>query len=369
VIRGQRSRRVNALFWRLAQAATLATAGLLATSVAWGGLSDTEQRASAQTADIAVAAGRLLGAARFQLAWLDWNAPRPVFLTSLSTPSVAHDVAALPGIATAIVSVSSPAPDGRNWGVDSGDLLGVDLTVTSGERVQPRSMLKRAVSSESLTWPAWWPDGSAFVFQREDDAAPSIQTPDGFARPPARLEIAQADGSNRRILDASGWQPSPAPDGSAITFVRFTERGASLLTLSSADASERVLVDAGVFPEIFSPRYAPDGRTIAFGARSYADLQPTPQPTGFLTGFLSQIEPRTASAHGTLADLWLINADGTNLHQVSNLRVHDPALAWAPDGSQLFAYGEWGGVLVDLSSGEDTLMTYLTGTTAVAWLP
>jgi hypothetical protein len=57
------------------------------------------------------------------------------------------------------------------------------------------------------------------------------------------------------------------------------------------------------------------------------------------------------------------------LRQVSNLRVHDPALAWAPDGSQIFAYGEWGGVLVDLASGQDTLMTYLAGTTAVTWLP
>ena len=54
---------------------------------------------------------------------------------------------------------------------------------------------------------------------------------------------------------------------------------------------------------------------------------------------------------------------------VRELRVHDPALAWAPDGSQLFAYGSWGGVLVDFPSGESNLMTYLAGTTAVAWLP
>ena len=361
---------MNRLARRVLPGLALALAGLLATSVVWIAPLAPNLSVQAQTADIGVAPGRLLGATRFQLAWLDWNAPRPAFLTSLSSPSVAHDVTALPGVATAIVSVSSPAADGRSWGIDGSDLLGVDLSTASPatERAAPRPVLLRADSSESLSWPAWWPDGSAFVFQREDDAAPSIQTPDGFARPPARLEIAQADGSNRRVLVASGWQPSPAPDGSAIAFVRFTERGSSLLTLASADGSERVLVDAAVFPEIFSPRYAPDGKTIAFGARSYADLQPTPQPTGF-AAFLTQIQPRTASAHGTLADVWLVNTDGTNLHQVSNLRVHDPALAWAPDGSQLFAYGEWGGVLVDLGSGEDTLMTYLTGTTAVAWLP
>jgi hypothetical protein len=346
----------------LTRGLALASAAILATSVSWGG-------AAAQTADIAVAPGRLLGATRFQVAWLDWDAPRPVFLTALANPAVAHDVAALPGVNTALVAVSKPTTDGRNWGVDPSDILGVDLSAADGQRVQPRPVLLRADPSESLSWPTWWPDGSAFVFQREDDAAAAVQSPDGFARPPARLEIAQADGSNRRVLNASGWQPSPAPDGSAIAFVRFTDRGSSLLALGS-DGVEHVLVDDGVFPEIFSPRYSPDGKTVAFGARSFADLMPmSAPPTGLADTLVAQLVPRAASAHGTLADLWLVNADGTNLRQASALRAHDPALAWAPDGSQLFAYGAWGGVLVDLKSGESTLMTYLTGTTAVAWLP
>jgi hypothetical protein len=332
--------------------------------MAWGG------GAGAQTADIVVAPGRLLGATRFQLAWLDWNAPRPVFLTALASPAVAHDVAALPGGPSALLSVSRPATDGRNWGVDPSEIWAVDLSSsTEGARVQPKPVLPRADPAESLSWPGWWPDGSAFVFQREDDAAPAVQSPDGFARPPARIELAQSDGAARRVLVASGWQPSPAPDGSAISFVRFTDRGASLLALGSSDGAEHVLVEAGVFPEIFSPRYSPDGKTIAFGARSFADLQPTEQRPSGLAEMLSRMLPATASAHGTLADLWLVSADGSNLHQISNLRVHDPAVVWAPDGSQLFAYGEWGGVLIDLSSGENTLMTYLTGTTAVAWLP
>ena len=50
----------------------------------WGG----DAPASAQTAEIAVAPGRLLGATRYQLAWLDWDAPRPVFLTLLANPTV-----------------------------------------------------------------------------------------------------------------------------------------------------------------------------------------------------------------------------------------------------------------------------------------
>jgi Tol biopolymer transport system component len=354
---------VNPFRRRLGRAIPLAAAAILATSVTWGG------GAGAQTADIVVAPGRLLGATRFQLAWLDWNAPRPVFLTALASPAVAHDVAALPGSSMALLSVSKPTTDGRNWGVDPSDILGVDLASSEGSRVQPQPVLLRGDSTESLSWPTWWPDGSAFVFQREDDAAPAVQSPDGFARPPARIELAQADGSARRVLVGSGWQPSPAPDGSAVAFVRFTDRGSSLIALGSSDGVEHVLVDSGVFPEIFSPRYSPDGKVVAFGARSFADLPTTAQPPTGLARLFSQMQPAIASAHGTLADIWLVNADGSNLRQISNLRAHDPALAWAPDGSQLFAYGEWGGVLIDMNSGENTLMTYLTGTTAVAWLP
>jgi hypothetical protein len=348
---------------RLARAVPLAVVAILATSIGWGA------GAGAQTADIVVAPGRLLGATRFQLAWLDWNAPRPIFLTAMASPAVAHDVAALPGGTTALLSVSKPATDGRNWGVDPSDILGVELSSAEGVRVQPRPVLLRADPTESLSWPSWWPDGSSFVFQREDDGAPAVQSPDGFARPPARIELAQANGSERRVLVSSGWQPSPAPDGSAIAFVRFTDHGSSLIAFGSSDAAEHVLVDGGVFPEIFSPRYSPDGKVIAFGARSFADLQPTAQPATGLIDLFGLVQPSSVVAHGTLADLWLINADGSNLRQISNLRVHDPAVAWAPDGSQLFAYGEWGGVLIDLNSGENTLMTYLTGTTAVAWLP
>jgi hypothetical protein len=73
----------------LGQGIALAAAAILATSVSGGG-------AQAQTADVAVAPGRLLGATRLQLAWLDWDAPRPVVLTALANPSVAHDVSALP---------------------------------------------------------------------------------------------------------------------------------------------------------------------------------------------------------------------------------------------------------------------------------
>src|SRR6266849_4955663 len=133
-----------------------------------------------------------------------------------------------------------------------------------------------------------------------------MKSPDGFARPPARIEIAQADGTTGAF-----WCSPPGSRPSRQTARRshscVSDRGSSMLALSSADGSERVLVDPGRFPEIFSPRYSPDGTRIAFGARAYADLQP--MTTNGLAGLLSLVGPTTAYAHGSLADLWVINAD------------------------------------------------------------
>jgi hypothetical protein len=63
---------------RLLRAGAAALALGLVGSFDWSGQSSTAPTTSAHTADIAVAPGRLLGATRFQLAWLDWDAPRPM---------------------------------------------------------------------------------------------------------------------------------------------------------------------------------------------------------------------------------------------------------------------------------------------------
>ena len=239
----------------------------------------------------------------------------------------------------------------------------VDLSSTDN-RALPKAALLRADGSESLSWPAWWPDGSAFVFQREDQAAPAVNSPDGFARPPARIELANADGSSRRVLDPVAWQPSPAPDGSAIALRALLRPRLELARHVTADGSERVLVDAGRFPEIFSPRYSPDGTTIAFGARSYDDLT---MPGWPVCDRQIEPEPRTPMARWPTSG-WSIRMARTCARC---RRCACTIRRWRgrPNGSQIFGYGSWGGVLIDLPSGENTLMTYLTGTTAVAWLP
>ena len=67
--------------------------------------------------------------------------------------------------------------------------------------------------------------------------------------------------------------------------------------------------------------------------------------------------------------MWLVNADGTDLHQIQDVENDDPSVAWSPDGSQLLVYGGWGSYVVDVGSGTASNLSFLAGYGSIAWLP
>jgi Tol biopolymer transport system component len=86
-----------------------------------------------------------------------------------------------------------------------------------------------------------------------------------------------------------------------------------------------------------APRFSPDGKRIAFIA-----LQRTLVFT-----------PKAPSENAP-AELWIMDADGTDLTQVIEFDAREgspPGLAWAPDGKHIFVAGEAGVFNVDLELG------------------
>jgi Tol biopolymer transport system component len=83
--------------------------------------------------------------------------------------------------------------------------------------------------------------------------------------------------------------------------------------------------------------------------------------SGFLSG--------EAMAHGFPWEVWLVQADGTGLRQISDILDDDPSVAWSPDGARLLVYGGWGSYLVDVASGDTSSLPYLVGYGSIAWLP
>jgi hypothetical protein len=302
--------------------------------------------------------GRLLAIVGRQAAWLNLVAPRPQLLTSLAAPSFVMDVGAAPGLPLAVLAVVQPLEAGNSTDI-GGDLVSLDLAGQGGLG----RLVSRTDSGEWLGAPAWLPDGSGIVFQREDlRAGPDPYAGQGEVRYPSRVELALANDWSRGVVVESGFNPWPSPDGSEIAFIRTSPRGSTLVVRSLAGGEERTLVPFGVQPDLAYPRYSPDGQQVAFMATlpSNGSLR-WPSALWF--------DPPTAFAHGQPWDLWLVGRDGSGVHRLAGVGADDASLAWSPDGSEIFVYGSTGARLVNVATGEATLLGYLAGFGAIAWLP
>jgi Tol biopolymer transport system component len=305
------------------------------------------------SAQAQAATGELLAVVGRQVARVNLALSRPRLVTQVRLPANVVDVAALPGGATAALAITRPT-DG---GVHAGELFLLDLA--SGA-VSP--LLGRADGSESLTGPAWWPDGSGVVFQREDLGGRLVPSAvHEVPHYPSRVEWVNADGTGRAVLADDGRYPGPSPDGTRVAFVRENVRGAALVVWSSGGELE--LVPMGRFLDLAYPRYSPAGDRIAFLALEGGSAAgPGPvDPLAFL-------RPSVAEAHGFPWSLWLIDADGANAHRLADPQADDASIAWSPDGTRLFVYGVSGASVVDAASGTLARLPRFVGSGAVAWI-
>ena len=303
------------------------------------------------------APGRILAPANRQLAWLDLDAPRPRLLTRFDPPAYVTDVTATPTAATPVIAVTRPLGDGGPLG---GDLLTLD--VISGRSA---TLAARADPNESLSAPAWWFDGRALLFERQDwSVAGTGYAGTATVLHPTRIDMVQPDGSGRTVLVEDGRQPAPAPDGSALAFLQTSSEGTALVVRTFPDAADRVLIMAGPFRDLASPRYSPRGDRLAFMAPgTFVGNQAPIGPMGAWFGVA------VAAAHGLPWDVWMIGADGSGLRRLAEPGADDATLSWSPDGSQLFVYGGLGSFIVDAATGEATPLPSVAGYGSTAWLP
>ena len=298
--------------------------------------------------------GRVLAVIGRQVGLLNFDAPRPRVLTALTPPSFAVDVAAVGALPVVALAVAEPFGGQGELG---GDILGLSLA-SADDGLFP--LVPRAAPGEWLGGPAWLPDGSALVFQREDVSAGSdLYAGYATVRYPARIEMVPSTGGGRTVLITDGHNPAPSPDATELAFVRLSPSGSMLLAHDLTSGEERVLVPSGVLPDMAFPRYSPSGDRIAFVATS-ASSQTEPS--------LAWLMPMVALAHGPPWDLWLVQRDGSGLRQLAAVGADDASVAWSPDGTQLFVYGSTGARLVDASTGETDVLPYLAGYGAIAWL-
>jgi Tol biopolymer transport system component len=185
----------------------------------------------------------------------------------------------------ALVFVSVKDGDYAIFGADADGSHSYRLTKEKGDPSTPKGLFFQVQ-------PAWSPDGRKIAFSSGRDGTPHIF-------------VMNADGTGTvRVTDtAKGDEmPSWSADGKRIVFSR---EGAIFEAQVSGGPAHRV---GRGFGNAQDPAYSPDGKLIAYDYRR--------------PGFENH-------------EIYVMNADGTGIHPVTNLHYVSGIPTWSPDGKTL----------------------------------
>jgi Tol biopolymer transport system component len=204
------------------------------------------------------------------------------------------------------------SPDGtrivfRNRRNNSFQVAIIDFTVRDAATGRPHvTDVARAADGTQSSQPAWFPDGSDRLLYRRTNAPV-----------PTRSDIwaMDTDGSNRRpiaVLPEDQFYPSFSPDMTKLLFATTAPGGGrSIQAMDVASGAVTTLFDHSVQSFDSAPAWSPDGRRIAFESNMDGDME-----------------------------IYVMNADGSNVLQITHNTLWDEGPAWSPDGTKLaFSHG------------------------------
>jgi Tol biopolymer transport system component len=187
--------------------------------------------------------------------------------------------------------------------------------------------------------PAWSPDGSKIAYAAPDADNHYVV-----------IATANADGSNIHLLADNAFldgNPAWSPDGSKIIF---TAGGGDHIDVMNADGANRHRLVSKQAGEAYGHMsWSPDGSRVVF----------------------ESTRPRQAGSTDRL-EIWVMNADGSNLVQLTTNELPDRHPDWSPDGQKIiFARdNSFQGGIMSINpngSGETRLIFDAFGASAPSW--
>ncbi|HKI53643.1 MAG TPA: DUF5050 domain-containing protein, partial [Anaerolineales bacterium] len=158
--------------------------------------------------------------------------------------------------------------------------------------------------------------------------------------------LMNADGTNRTQLtdfSATAFYPSISPDGETVYFSSRQSGNFEIYSISvNGGDAERLTKDIG---SLYGPELSPNGEWVIFANQSSGlwlmkpngknphpltdrdDIDPTWSPDGLMIAF--------ASSRAGARQLFMMNADGTNIRQVTDLDNMGGRSSFSPDGTKL----------------------------------
>ena len=232
------------------------------------------------------------------------------------------------------------SPMGRHIAFSSVSNGNADLYVLELEA--DGTNLRRLTHHPGSDWdPAWSPDGGQIAFSSDREGNDNWN-----------LYVMEADGTDvrvRRLTHHPGWDWDPAwsPDGYRIAFSSDREdHGYRNIYVMEADGTGLHSLTAHLEKAHYRyPAWSPDGGQIAFSAdyseiwvmdadgtnlrlltdAGWFNVGPAWSPGGDLIAFSSNRD-------GDHYDIWVMDADGTNLRRLTHHPGHDSSPTWSPWG-------------------------------------
>jgi Tol biopolymer transport system component len=229
-------------------------------------------------------------------------------------------------VALAIQGPPRQTPTGYNFGVDL-------FVASDGREPSPVAVHQRI--GETMSRPNWLPGATRLLFAvlgRDDTGAADI-----------RIEILDlATGARQRYIE-DALEPALSPDGARLAYVRYDATGAERIMLAELATGETqpLLPEHQIMSNVANIAWSPDGAQLVFAASDPITLL-APGGAGRLGATI---------VHPTLRDVWLVNADGSNLHRITEIADSSLALAWSADNRHVYAIGDTGFWHIDTTDG------------------